>query len=124
MEVTINSSLYEVNVLLIYLDVLMEPYGTVFPMSQALYEGSRVVIICHSWTTPKWSRYGNKVSNHIAINNVVIVQHITESDSGWYNCQGTLDSDGTEFEAMSEVLVGGTYTKCIHDIFLIWHDCH
>ena len=62
---------------------------------------------CFGKSKVKWTKLeGHIRSDHYMFNNILIIENITEKDSGIYQCKGKLRKTKS-FKAQSELLVGG-----------------
>ena len=80
-------------------------YGTVYPKIQVAYAGSRVMMICYSFTPPLWTRKGKSLQSQK--NDILVLERVSELYNGYYDCEGTLNINGTRFKAKTDLLVGG-----------------
>lgn len=65
-------------------------------------------IKCYSKTPVTWTTEKG-FPLRLVSNNVLALLTVTEKDSGYYICQGTVNSLGETFKAAAEVLIGGNY---------------
>ena len=75
------------------------------PKIQMAYEGSNVTLWCYSYWPPVWLK-DNRVVRGFMTNEKLLLNGVTQSDSGMYKCEGTY-GNRTKFEHVLEVLVGG-----------------
>jgi len=82
-----------------------KPY--ISPSIQAVFEGSRIFIVCYSDRMVTFNKNGKKMSpgKTITLGNTLILYKVTRKDAGVYNCQGSRHNK--DFEAHSQLLVGG-----------------
>ena len=89
------------------LDVSVGKYGTVYPIRQAVYDGSKGIDIhCYSYRLVTWSWKIKQFTQYNHLLNVLRLEEVTSQHTGIYTCCGTLEN-GLEFTAQSELLVGG-----------------
>ena len=82
-------------------------FGSVEPNLQLAFAGTTITILCNSFTPPRWSKEGEALKNVNFLKELLIIPGLTESDSGTYKCEGTINEEGETFTNTSQLLVGG-----------------
>ena len=83
-------------------------YGKVFPVTQAVLEGSQAYIQCFSKSKTVWKKDGVIVkSRRIKVGKFLRISKTKLTDTGNWTCHGKVEKDHT-FKATSELLVGGS----------------
>ena len=81
-------------------------HGFVYPKSQAVVENTTAIIYCSSARRPEWRKVnGTKIPTRSTVN-VLQINRVKPSDTGYYICRGSLYNGGV-FTSISELLVGG-----------------
>lgn len=98
----------------------MADLGMVVPISQATYTNRTAIIKCFSRDQAMWTKddrllkpQGNVM---VTLNSITFV-NLESGDSGLYRCHGT-NANGEEFEAKSELNVGGKIYPTVFYFFL------
>lgn len=97
----------------IFFPVITNEYGEVIPPIQHAYIGTTVVMHCISTIVPLWTKIGGKICGIKDQTPVLILENVTEFDSGSYVCSGR-NAVGDIFMKKSELYVG---SKCIKKVF-------
>ena len=94
-------------IIIIFTDRRTRFNNIIVPLTQAVYEGDRAFITCHSKTPPIFTRRGMEIRsyNNSVSGNILILNKVKEGDSGNYTCHGSIINQ--TFEVYSELLVGG-----------------
>ncbi len=85
--------------------------GFTVPQTTVAYTGHRAEMFCNSYEVPQWTKKGEV--NHL-FNHTLIIEKLTEEDSGVYICRGTLNEEGQPFVASSELFVGGMCARNLY----------
>lgn len=97
----------------------MHDCGTVSPTHQVAYVWTRVYIKCFSRTQVKWTNEkGNQLYFYMTSGNDIMFRSVTEKDSGYYTCHGTLDDSGRSFQASSHLIVGCEHSPIEHSMII------
>ena len=83
----------------------MTYYGKIIPHLQLAHIGDSAHFYCDSQTRPVWLKAGSEPSNAIYIMESIVLESVTQDDSGIYECEGT-SHDGEDFNAFAELAVG------------------